>query len=433
MIVIKNWMVWGIIFSSILIMIIDTLISNIGLPIENFYQSMMGNVFFIISIILAIFLQFMLTFYIFSLTKQIFITKSTFQLLKYLNLGFTVFISILLITIAIQISHNNQYNTHLLIWITSISYLQTVTNMLFLSFRFYKWFKENKTMNIFFYLLWSISTSIAFFSQLLINDIVLLFDKPAIIISTSITSWPEFTGLKEIISSSYAIVDIISYSLLWISTVTLLIRYSNRIGKVYYWTLMSLPLIYYLMYNLDSYGLLPINSVTSDLLFSINSTWGGVLFGLVFLSIRKKIDNKTKVRDFLLVLASGIILLFTANQATTMGTSFPPYGLITVSFAGISSYLIFIGTMASALSLANDIIIRREIGKTVKNELKLLDEITISEMIKQSESNIIKIIKKKESILERESKISSDLSKEEIQKYIAEVIIDEKEKMRNKY
>jgi hypothetical protein len=266
--------------------------------------------------------------------------------------------------------------------------------------------------------------------QLLINDVVLLYDKAKVIPSSSIATWPDFTGIKDVISNTYAYLDIITFALLWISTVTLLIRFSSRIGKINYWILSSLPLIYYLVYNIDSYELLPIDSYTSDLLFTINSTWGGILFAIVFLSIRRSINEKIRLRYFLLILSSGIIMLFTANQATSMGTAFPPYGIITVSFTGISSFLIFIGTMSSVMTLANNAVIRREIGKIINDDLRLLDELSMSEILKHQESNMMSAIKKKESILEDKSSMEIDLSDEDIKKYIQEVIVDEKKKIR---
>lgn len=411
-------------------MIIDTLISNLGDSMVQFYHSNSGNLIFYILIGITTVLQLILISQSFGIVKQIFLSQFSFNILKYFNLFFTITILGMLVAIATQIHIDSQYFTDLLTIITTMSYLQTMSNMIFLSFRFFKWFTENRTANVFFYLMWSVFMSATILFQLLINDVVLLYDKAKVIPSSSIATWPDFTGIKDVISNTYAYLDIITFALLWISTVTLLIRFSSRIGKINYWILSSLPLIYYLVYNIDSYELLPIDSYTSDLLFTINSTWGGILFAIVFLSIRRSINEKIRLRYFLLILSSGIIMLFTANQATSMGTAFPPYGIITVSFTGISSFLIFIGTMSSVMTLANNAVIRREIGKIINDDLRLLDELSMSEILKHQESNMMSAIKKKESILEDKSSMEIDLSDEDIKKYIQEVIVDEKKKIR---
>lgn len=427
----RNWSIWVIISIPIVIMIIDTLISNIGDLLPYFYQPE-NNIIFYILTTTAIFFQILMIFLITNLTKETFVYNSFFQTIKLVNMVFVLILVFLMIITIFEINLENRFSTYLLTSITTISYLQTIFNVGFLSIRFYKWFKENKTFSIIFYTLWAISLTLTFCFQLLINDYVLILDKPGTIVSGDINSWPEFTGIKEILSTLYSYLDIISFTLLWISTVTLLKRYSGQIGKLYYWIISSLPLIYYILYNLDSYDLLPISELSSELLFSINSTWGGILFAFVFLSVRKRINKKIKLRDYLLILSGGLILVFTANQATTMGTAFPPYGLLTVSFVGISSYFILVGTVSSVLTLSKEAILRKEIGKIVKEELKLFDEITLSELIKQTETNVLDIIKKKADLLERDSQLMNDTPKEELLKYIQEIAIEHKSKSRER-
>jgi hypothetical protein len=50
------------------------------------------------------------------------------------------------------------------------------------------------------------------------------------------------------------------------------------------------------------------------------------------------------------------MLLFTSNQPLGLTfLSYPPFGLATISFFGLASYLSLIGVYSSAISVANDV------------------------------------------------------------------------------
>jgi hypothetical protein len=64
-------------------------------------------------------------------------------------------------------------------------------------------------------------------------------------------------------------------------------------------------------------------------------------FGIAFWSVAKSLTNET-VKGYMLMSAFGMMLLFTANQPTGLIlVPYPPYGLATVSFMGLASYLVF--------------------------------------------------------------------------------------------
>ena len=88
--------------------------------------------------------------------------------------------------------------------------------------------------------------------------------------------------------------------------------------------------------------------------------------------------------------AYGMMLLFTSNQP--LGLTFlpyPPFGLATISFFGLASYLILIGVYSSALSVANDVQVRRYIKKSIEQEARLLGDIGTSEMEEQIRKRIL--------------------------------------------
>ena len=95
-------------------------------------------------------------------------------------------------------------------------------------------------------------------------------------------------------------------------------------------------------------------SVTHTLIFSATKSVGGILFGIAFWSVSKNIENKV-VKNYLIVSAYGMVLLFTANQPVGLTLiPYPPFGLVSISFLGLSSYLVFIGIFSASMSVALD-------------------------------------------------------------------------------
>jgi hypothetical protein len=78
----------------------------------------------------------------------------------------------------------------------------------------------------------------------------------------------------------------------------------------------------------------------------------------------------------MIISAYGMILLFTSNQPIgLLLVPYPPFGLATISFMGLASYLIFVGIYSAAVSVSEDTKLRQSIRKIAINESKLLDSI----------------------------------------------------------
>ena len=55
------------------------------------------------------------------------------------------------------------------------------------------------------------------------------------------------------------------------------------------------------------------------------------------------------------VMLNSAYVIFTSNQATMLiNLPYPPFGMATISFVGLSSYLLLVGIYASAVSVAED-------------------------------------------------------------------------------
>jgi hypothetical protein len=187
----------------------------------------------------------------------------------------------------------------------------------------------------------------------------------------------------------YFTMTITSFLVTWFSTVLLLRHYSKKVGRIRYWILVSIPLVFFL--SQFQTGILNIFTplriadpfmfgIVSTLIFNSTKTVGGILFGIAFWTVAKNIA-RTEVKEYMTISAFGMMLLFTSNQPLGLTfLSYPPFGLATISFFGLASYLILIGVYSSAISVANDVKVRRYIKNSVEQEASLLGNIGTAQM-----------------------------------------------------
>ena len=152
---------------------------------------------------------------------------------------------------------------------------------------------------------------------------------------------------------------------MWITTAYLLLHNSYRVGKVRFWVIVSIPLTYFLsqfsgLFPYLHSQLIHIDSLFFSFLFVLLSTYsiptGGVLFGIAFVLLSRSIRKSNPVKDFLIISAYGVMLLYISNLAIVItSTPFPPFGIVSISFTGLAAFLILTGIYHSALSIAIDL------------------------------------------------------------------------------
>lgn len=123
-----------------------------------------------------------------------------------------------------------------------------------------------------------------------------------------------------------------------------------------------------------------------------------------------------------MITAYGLILLLTAVVATVEQAGYPPFGLANVSFVGLSSFLILIGLYHSAISVANDVTLRKSIKNSVLRESGLLDSIGTAQMTQERENKVTKMTADNANRLTEQSGIEPSLTDKEIKSYLDEVL-----------
>lgn len=206
----------------------------------------------------------------------------------------------------------------------------------------------------------------------------------------------------------------------------------ERVGRVKFWALVILPMVYFMSYFVTLYQYIyPDSAVTQSisenfaipiLLSSVAVIACGILFGLGFLSIARSVNIATRVKDYMVVTGFGFILFFTVAGATVLQAAYPPFGLPSVSLAGFSAYLIYFGLYNSALGVANDVKLRQLMRKTLLDRSKLIDSIADAQMKQELENSVFEILRKNADKLEKESGAQPAITEVELHQYLQQVI-----------
>ena len=336
----------------------------------------------------------------------------------------------LLILVLFQILIVLSYKTSLIIGIVSISYISGIFNLIILSERFIRWIHSGRSYV-------SLLFGFATFSILLNTIFTLMFIVGVLLTQTNDIGWhigimnATFSGFNDTLKQFYSVSFIISYVVTWFATVTVLHTYSYRLGKVKFWAFAILPLLYiigefqvFILPLLSEYRSAdPVAfTVTYTLIFNTIKFGGAFFFGIGFWSMARKIEQKS-LKSFLIISAYGLILLFVTNQATLLlNTLFPPLGLMTACFVGLSSFLLLVGTYSAAVSASNDVRIRKAIRSSVEKESQLIGHIGDAEMQMRLNAKVYSMMNKLPKRLQEDTQVESSLTDEDIKNYTNQVI-----------
>jgi hypothetical protein len=366
--------------------------------------------------------------------------ESTWKLHRIVHNSVTIsqyLMSLFLLIIILEIFFNSYYSTVLLILITIISYGLSCISLGLLALRFFLVFRLKKSYSILFYSL----SSIAFVISNLFLMIFVLRIIPQIgnVIQRHghiILYFNDPGSFEYVLYNGYAISSIIAFIITWIATAIILYNYANRIGKIKYWIIISLPLVYFLSQFVSLFLDILNNIIEQNIflymilftvIFSISKAAGSIQFGIAFWVMVKKMNKMVVLRDFLIIVTIGFMLLFVSEQAVSLiSFPYPPFGLASVATLGLSSYLILVGLYYSAVSISKDVNMRKFILSSALNEVNFLIKIGSAEVEKETEKIVNKLIYQNLKEIKYEIGITSP---ENVREYLDE-IVDEIKKMK---
>jgi hypothetical protein len=241
--------------------------------------------------------------------------------------------------------------------------------------------------------------------------------------------FPEFSvaTLGDLISLSNQIASTVAYLLTWVGTVMLLRPYMKNLGKIKFWIIMGSAMVYYLIeVPLFALGYFTpsenSDAITNLLIFTLAPVFTGIVFGAAFLSVARTLKLGSAVRNSMMIVAYGFIVFYIAGSAIVSQAAYPPFGLVSVSFTGLSCYLIYNGLYFAAISVSQDMTLRRSIRKSVMEQSKLLDSIGTAQMEREVQARTLAVAKKTSDIMAENSGVEASMNENDMKDYVELVI-----------
>jgi hypothetical protein len=425
-----------VVIITVAFLIPDTMLSTVSDFLVRQTTSFWGISFFVVISVIFAFSQYLLLRFVWLKTKDIRSKSFLFNSMQKIIIASQCTLLAILIVIIYQILFMSQYYTALLVWATVISYLLTIVLLGTLARKFFLWYRYSKRDSLVI-----ISYALAFVIMSMTVSLGLVIDmysfssKQGIVSPNSEVIFIDFDNANWIIllfHYIYNYAELISFVLIWGATALLLLHSRKKLGVVKFWIMISLPLVYYLGTFIDILGLYEPQSDPDSFFFylylSLNSTAGGLMFGIAFITIANRIDN-LRIKGYMTLAAFGFILLFISNQISLAASSYPPFGITTLMYLGLSSYLLLIGLYSTAVSLSEHAQLRKSIRNSIDQQhFKLIDHIGMSELQKEVDKKITPLIKRHAEQMNMQTAIDIPVSEEEIKQYISEVLNDLHEK-----
>jgi len=325
----------------------------------------------------------------------------------------------------------HSYNILFLFAATYISHISALFFILVLALSIVEWIMVRRSKILSLY---SVSFSLLALTIIisLIYATIILTNQPSLIkqypIRTSLYNLPR-ADLAIYFGPTLDIILILSYVSVWIVSAFLLSTYIRKLGKVKYWTIVALPLVYFLfpfeIYFLNIFQPLlsssPVSfAIINSFIFGATKQIGGLFFSFAFLAAAALLE-KYEIHKYMLLSAVGMAILFgSIDIDSLLYATYPPFGLVTISFMAIGSYLVFTGIANSAILVAKDKELRKEFYNTAMSQLTLLKTIGVRAM----ENELIKSYKsvqKQTRLLEKETPFKKDNVKEALHGLVDEM------------
>lgn len=344
---------------------------------------------------------------------------------------------IVIVTITVlQVLATMQYNIFSLAVSLTISYGLWIVTMILLARAFFTWYKsiaphnESQSKILILILGLSMAAYVINGGSSLAYSLIWLQKQNPVIASTDVAFYPDFEpeSLTSQVGAVNQLSSTVAYILTWVSTVILLRPYMNKIGRLKFWAIMGFAFIYLISYPLYILGFLsPTGDTDTEimnniLLISTASIFAGFVFGAAFLSIARTLRRGTAIRHYLILAAYGMFIFYIAGSATVSQAAYPPFGLISVGFTGLSTYLIYVGLYSSAVTLSQDLTLRKTIRSSVLEQSKLLDSIGTAQMERELQTSVLSIVKKTSQEMKENSGIEASLTEDDLRDYMSIVM-----------
>lgn len=397
------------------------------------------NLFAFISLVIVSLAGQFLIFYLLRKKNSLFqITKTkslfVFQILLIVSWCIN---AVLFANLFSQILNASTFETIYFKLILFSNYTISLINLCFLIQNLFSWVRRTRNLIMVVYI---VAISVFMVNEIT-SSLILYFqlENRAQTISFITHPWDTISLKSLSLTNLYNTTSIVSFTIMWIATCLIMYHYSRKIGKIKFWILAGLPLIYF-GGNIDLIRLVIFTyfeRTGPELLLPIQFLLGGAkqiggfFFALAFITIAMKIDVE-KLKYYLLIFATGIMLLYSSNQISLVQViPYPPFGLVTISFLPLSSFLILVGLRNLASSMAFDRTLLESARRIVTEKAStFLYDIGSAQWQHEMDKTIPMIMESGSKHMD-DAFVPTSLSEDEMRSYINEVT-EELEKLRDK-
>ena len=411
-----------------ILMVLDTAIVSILVSVERYPTTATSSILFFIFVGAFVFSN----YWFFKYTNTISTPKTTgftvISLIKWTVTTGQIVIALLLITLIIQMLLSSEYHLVIMTLIIYTSYVPGIIFLLFLVYQFGAWFLNQRNLIILCY-----GIGFSFMTLALVTSTIYLQSQISnadpVVSPRPVSDYSSLGYGLSSLATLYEYATIISFVFIWIPS-ALLLR-AHFAGKVRYCCIVAIPLILFLFpVFANELGLVDKMfleygdqfSLVYYIIFSPYQQLGGLLFGMAFWVTAKKVKRRN-LKALLNISGIGILLLFGSSVIHGLNyIVFPPFGIVTISFLGLASYLLLVGIYTSAKELAKDTVIRREIYRVAEKEFSLLREIGMAELDKTILTKVEPMIARLEPSWEEEQRRLHE--EDDYMKFVEEAIVE---------
>ncbi|MDN5867250.1 MAG: hypothetical protein L0H55_07605 [Candidatus Nitrosocosmicus sp.] len=324
----------------------------------------------------------------------------------------------------------SQYHTILASITIGLSYLFSILLLGFVVKKFIHWYNMNRlNNNLILYAISTVALLTNFVISFLFFELVSFNWNP--INPTAVGQnyiYIPAGSFLEFLFNAQLVTTVISFALLWYTTFKSLFHFLTK-GRVHFILILLLPMLFFVFQYLLEYNsflrnyILTLSFFERNLYFlglTITKPIGGLLFGIIFIILSKRIPKQFHLHDYLILTSLGLFILFTTNQAAMVSMfPYPPFGLVSVAFLFLGTYFYLIGITFSVRSISENNELRNTIKKITKeSDIRFLDEISSADILSRIEQDVLKKVDK----VDKKNTGIHSVDESELKQYVLDVL-----------
>ncbi len=341
-----------------------------------------------------------------------------------------------------EILFTSEYQTFFLEIIATVSIGMIIILDFVFAKSFIKWYKWNPSSKAVLVFGLAFAIGGASLIPLLVREVAHLAEKEEIRTADSKVFFADTAEEKgpffESISLIFNSLKLASFVLLLAATTLLIYHYKEKIGKVKFWIIILLPLLYYVSTIIDVFGIYVPESDNEILVYyglaSLDQVAAGILFAIPFRAMARTVRENDPTRKYMITAALGFVLFFGLNNATIYIAPYPPYGVAAFSIGALATYMIFTGIYSTAISISLNIQLRQSIKRLALKESSLLSSIGTAQMDSEVHNAVNKmkdVIRTEEKELAQKAGIETNITENDMEDYM-KIVLEEASKARKK-